>query len=203
MRWPLTIWLMLMPGLLAAQPVYFFGRMGLGQVIEMGTEGIWRPTIGLGLGLETPWPVSIETAVEGFALNWRSPGEAALSRTHLLSDVAFPPYTGRLRHVLFNLALRARLLRYRQGELALGIGPALRYSREKITRDYVWCVNPYVDMYTCFEREVSRQRWEVASYFFIEAGLYSVRRRWGLAVFLESVNASDPFLALGLRITRR
>lgn len=192
-----------MPGLLVAQPVYFFGRMGLGQVTEMGREGIWRPTIGLGLGLETPWPVSIEAAVEGFALNWRSPGEAALSRAYLLSDMAYPPYTGRLRHALFNLALRVRLLRYRQGELALGIGPTLRYSREKYTWDYVWCGSPYVDTYRCFEREVSRQHWEIASHFFMEAGLYSIRRRWGLAVFLESVNASEPFLALGLRITRR
>ncbi len=203
MRWLLIVLLVLAPGPLVAQPVYFFGRLGLGQVIGKGTEGIWRPTLGLGIGLETPWPVSVEGAVEGFVLNWRFSGEAASSRTLLLSDIAFPPYTGRLRQVLFNLALRARLLRYRQGELALGAGPALRYSKEKYTWDYVLCVNPYVDMYRCFEREVSRQGWEVASYFFVEAGLYPVRRRWGLAVFLASVNASDPFLAFGLRILRR
>ncbi|SHK14022.1 hypothetical protein [Rhodothermus profundi] len=208
MRRGLPVLLLLLLGApsVNAQPLYFFGRLGVGQLLEAGPEGLWRPTAGLGIGLETPWPVAVESSVGGFTLRWRSPGRAVVY--DWLSDIAFPPYRGRLWQLQFNLALRIRLLRYRRGELALGVGPSLRYIRRKVIYEETRCLSPYYaaedDCVYWLPRESTRQRWETAGHVFLEAGLFPVVQQWGLGVFLESAAfVEGTFMAIGLRVVHR
>ncbi len=188
-----------------AQPLYFFGQLGVGQLLEGWTEGLWRPTAGLGIGLETPWPVSVESYVSGFTIHWQPSSGTPIS--YWLLDVLPPSYGGRIWQLQLNLALRIRLLRYKRSELALGIGPSLRYIRRRlVSEDARWrCLSPYYEDHCVYwPQKITSQRWETAGHMFLEAGLHPLVAQWGLGIFLESAAFSEgSFMVVGLRIVRR
>ena len=191
---------------LVAQPLYFYGRMGVGQLLGGWTEGLWRPTAGLGMGLETPWPISVESYVGGFTIRWQPSGGTPI--TYWLSDVLPPSYGGRIWQLQLNLALRIRLLRYKRSELALGIGPSLRYIRRRLVSEdaRLRCLSPYYEENNCvyWPQKITSQGWETAGHMFLEAGLYPLIAQWGMGIFLESAAFSEgSFMVIGLRVVRR